>query len=149
VTAGSTEPGPVVPDVVLLPDPCWWIDRNDAWEITHHPTREDAEAEHADQVREDNGWPLSVEGALAIIYGLARQEHQRCRAWTCPDCGSRAHTQERLALCPDEECEYEFQVDQVALDDPAQSRMFEVLPTHDLPGEPLSRIVVFAEDEPR
>lgn len=133
------------PTVVLLPTPCWWIDRGDPCETPHYPTREDAEAEHTDQVREDYGWPLSVTGAFAMVSGEVKQEHQRCREWTCPDCGCAAHTQTRITQCP-HECGFEFLVEQIAPDDAAQSRMFEVLPIHDLPGQPLNRIVVFAEE---
>lgn len=51
------------PTAVALSAPCWWIDRGDCWEITHHYTREDAEAGHADRVRDDHGWvPLSRRG---------------------------------------------------------------------------------------
>jgi hypothetical protein len=135
------------PEVVLLPQPRWWIDRNDAWEISHHPTREDAEADHADRVRGDHGRPLSVAGAFALVYGTARQEHQRCWEWTCPDCGCGAHSQERIADCP-HECGFEFLIDQIAPDVPDQTHLFEVLPTHDLPGQPLSRVVVFADEDP-
>jgi len=39
------------PITVLLPALCWLIDRDDDWETYHHPTREDAEHEHADRVR--------------------------------------------------------------------------------------------------
>lgn len=148
MNTGGLDTETAVPDVVLLSGPCWWIDRNDTWEVSHHPTREDAEADHADRVRSDYGWPLSVAGAFAIVYGKARQERRRCREWTCPDCGCGAHSQDRVAVCSDG-CGFEFVVEQVAQDEPAQTRMFEVLPTHDLPGEPLSRVVVFAEEDPR
>jgi hypothetical protein len=148
VNTSSLDTGAVVPNVVLLPEPCWWIDRNDCWETSHHPTREDVEADHADRVRSDYGWPLSVAGSFAIVYGVARQERGLCREWTCPTCGCTVHSQERIAHCPDD-CGFTFVVDQITPDEPDQTRLFEVLPTHDLPGEPLSRVVVFVEEDPR
>jgi hypothetical protein len=135
---------------VALPTPCWWIDRGDCWEITHHATREDAEVNHADQVRDDHGWVLSVVGAFDIVPGIARQEPRRCYEATCPECGAGQHLQSRHESCVDE-CGYEFVVEQIAPDNPAQATLFEVLPTHDLVGQPLSRIVVFADadEDPR
>lgn len=136
------------PVPVALPAQCWWIDRDDCWEITHHPTREDAEANHADRVRSDYGWVLSVAGAFAIVPGTARQEQRRCWQVTCPECGAAQHIQGRFESCVDE-CGYEIETEQIAPDDPNQTRFFEVLPTGDLEGQPLSRVVVFAEEDPR
>lgn len=130
---------------IALPAPCWWIDLDDCWEVTHHVTREDAEAHHADQVRSDHGWVLSIVGAFAIKPGTARQERQRCYLVTCPECGRRQHIQQRFESCVDE-CGYEIESEQILVHDPNQTRLFEVLPTHDLPGRPLSRVVVFAEE---
>lgn len=129
----------------LLPAPCWWIDRDDCWEITHHPTRDDAEANHADRVRSDYGWVLSITGAFALVSGIARQEMRRCHEVTCPDCGTLQHVRERVQSCAGE-CGYEVVIEQIAVHDPAQTRLFEVVPTHDLAGEPLSRVVVFAQE---
>lgn len=130
---------------IALPVPCWWIDRDDCWEITHHATRDEAEAHHADQVRSDHGWVLSIAGAFAVVPGVARQEPRHCYLVTCPECGRRQHIQGRFESCVDE-CGYGIEVAQIPVDDPKQTRLFEVLPTHDLPGQPLSRIVVFAEE---
>jgi hypothetical protein len=138
------EPGPVA--AVALPAPCWWIDRGDCWEITHHPTREDAHAAHADMVRSDYGWVLSVAGAFAIVPGVACQDLRRCYEVTCPECGATQHIQDRIESCVDE-CGYEFEIEQIALDNPHQTRFFEVLPTDDIEGQPLSRVVVFAEED--
>ncbi|RSN05979.1 hypothetical protein DMC63_37865 [Streptomyces sp. WAC 05977] len=136
------------PIAIALPTPCWWIDRDDCWEITHHPTREDAEANHADRVRDDYGWVLSVAGAFAIVAGVPRQEPLRCWEATCPECGATGHFQRRFESCVDE-CGYEFEIEQIPPDDPNQARIFEVLPTHDLAGQPLSRVVLFTEEDPR
>jgi hypothetical protein len=111
------------PVVVALSTPCWWIDRGDCWEITHHATREDAEADHADRVRSDYGWPLSVAGAFAIVPGVARQEQRRCYESTCPECGAHNHIQHRYESCVDE-CGYEFEITQIAFNDPHQIELF-------------------------
>jgi hypothetical protein len=142
---------------VALPAPCWWIDRNDCWEITHHTTREQAEADHVERVSHDISHDedsvlsvaLSVAAAFAIEPGVARREPRRCYEVTCPECGSGQHVQERYERCLDDGCDYEFEIEQIALDDPDQSRLFEVLPTHDLAGHPISRVVVFADEDPR
>ncbi len=126
---------------ILLPTPCWWIDRDDCWEITHHATREDAEAHHADLVRSDYGYPLSVTGAFAIYPGVAKQEMQRCREITCAGCGETWHTRSRITEC--EECGHETLI--IPLDDPDQTGFFEVLPTSDIEGQPLSRVITFEE----
>ncbi len=111
---------------VPLSTPCWWIDRNDCWEITHHTTREDAEADHADKIRYDYGWVLSVTGAFAIYPGVARQEPRRCYEVTCPGCGVRGHHQTRFTACP-AECGHEFAVEQIPPDDdPDQTCLFDV-----------------------
>jgi hypothetical protein len=144
----DTAPDQAEPTVVALPVPCWWIDRDDCWETSHHPTREDVEADHADQIRADYGWVLSVGGAFAIVAGVARQEPLRCREVTCPECGGVNHVQRRFESCV-YECEYEFEIEQIPPDDPNQARFFEILPTHDVDGEPLSRVVLFADEEPR
>src|SRR5690349_1840129 len=94
---------------IALSMPCWWIDRGDCWEISHYPTRDDAEADHVDSVREDHGWVLSVAGAFAIVPGVARQEQRRCHEVTCPDCGAVQHHQTRFATCVGE-CGYEFEI---------------------------------------
>ncbi|MFE3178664.1 hypothetical protein ACFXPA_46575 [Amycolatopsis sp. NPDC059090] len=117
-----------MPEAVLLPEPCWWIDRDDDWEISHHPGREAAEADHADRVRSDYGWPLSVAGAVAIVPGEVRREARRCREWTCPDCGCVTHSQGRDASCA-EECGFEFEIAEVAPDDPAQASLFDACGT--------------------
>jgi hypothetical protein len=144
----DTAPHPAELVPVALPAPCWWIDRDDCWEISHHPTREDAEADHADRVRSDYGWVLSVAGAFAIVSGVARQEPRRCRELTCPECGAVNHFQNRFESCVDE-CGYEVEIEQIPPDDPNQTRIFEVLPTRDLDGQPLSQVVLFAEESPR
>lgn len=111
---------------VLLSTPCWWIDRGDCWEITHHATREDADAGHADRVRDEFGWILSVTGAFALVPGVARQESYRCYAMTCPVCGRRQHHHgTRFVECVDE-CGHEFEIEQVAPDIPGQTRLFTV-----------------------
>jgi hypothetical protein len=147
--AADRDEGQAAPvEAVVLPKPCWWIDRDDDYEITHHPTRTVTEADHADRVRSDHGWVLSITGAFAIVPGTARQEMRRCFEVTCPDCGTPQHVQDRVRSCVGE-CGYEFVVEQIAVHDPAQTKLFEVLPTHDLPDQPLSLVVVFAEDDPR
>jgi hypothetical protein len=125
----STETDQATPTAVALPAPCWWIDRGDCWEITHHDSREDAEANHADSVRADDGWILSIAGAFEIVPGVARQEPCRCYKVTCPDCGAVQHHQTRFATCVGE-CGYEFEITQIPLIDPDQTRLFEALPTH-------------------
>lgn len=137
-------PVPVV--ALALPAPCWWIDRGDDYEVTHHPTRAEAKANHADRVRSDYGWVLSIEGAFAIVPGVTCQEPRRCWEITCPECGAPQHVQARFESCVDE-CGCEFEIEQIALDNPHQTRFFEVLPTDDLEGQPLSRVVVFAEED--
>lgn len=116
---------------VALPAPCWWIDRHDGWETTHHATREDAVAEHVDAVRRDYGWVLSETGAFDIVPGVVRQEPRACYEATCPDCGAGNHLQDRTAPCFTE-CGHEFQVEQIALDDPDQTALFDLPPS---PGE--------------
>lgn len=106
-----------------LPEPCWWIDRDDCFEITHHPTREDAEANHADRVRSDYGWVLSVQGAFEIYPGKARQEQLRCWKVTCPECGAAQHVQERFERCS-YGCGYEITTEQIPEDDPNQIWLF-------------------------
>jgi hypothetical protein len=113
------------PMAVALSTPCWWIDRNDCWEITHHATREDAEAHHADQIRSDYGWVLSVAGAFAIYPGVARQEPCRCYEVTCPECGDVGHHRSRFTACP-AECGCEFEIEQIPVVDPNQAQLFEV-----------------------
>lgn len=121
----SPETNPTAPAAVALSTPCWWIDRGDCWEITHHTTREDAEADHADRVRDDDGWVLSVAGAFAIYPGEARQEPRRCYEVTCPECGVVGHHQTRFTACP-AECGYEFEIGQIAVDNPDQMRLVDV-----------------------
>lgn len=131
-----TDTDQTAPTAHVLPAPCWWIDRGDCWEITHHDSREDAEAGHADRVRSDDGWILSVAGAFALVPGVARQESYRCHEVTCPACGAVQHNrQERFGACV-EECGYEFEITQAPLVDADQIRLFEVLPTHDLADLP-------------
>jgi len=132
-----------VTEPVLLPAGCWWIDRDDCWEITPYPTREDAEANHADRIRSDYGWPLSVKGAFEIYPGVATQEVQRCWEIDCPECGKRAHVTRRFDTCG--ACEDEIVSLAIPYEDPDQVELFDVLPTHDIPGQPLSRVVVFEE----
>jgi len=135
------------PVAIGLAAPCWWIDRNDPWEISHHATRLAAEETHADQVREDHGWPLSVAGAFAIVPGVARREVRRCYEVTCPECGAEQHIQDHTGECVDE-CGYEFVIDQIALNDPEQTRLFEVLPTQDIAGQPANIVITFADKRP-
>ena len=119
-----------------LPNPCWWIDRHDPWEITHHRTPEDATANHRDRVCSDHGWVLTVAGAFAIVPGDLEQEHQRCCEVICPDCGEGLHLQERYEECW--ECGHGFVITAFPDPDlPGQGFLLEVLPTHDIPGNPL------------
>ena len=136
------------PVAIVLPAPCWWIDRDDCWEITHHPTREDAQADHADRVRSIFGWVLSVAGAFALYPGVTRQEPRRCYKVTCPECGVPQHTQDRWEACA-AECGYEIETAQIPPADPDQARLFEALPTHDIEGLSLGQVIVFAEEDPR
>lgn len=123
--------------------PCWWMDRGDCWEITHHPTREEAEADHADRIRDDYDEPLTVVAALALEPATAVQEPRRCYVVECRECGCGQHVQERVTECF--ECSEPVTVEQIAPDDPSQEAAFEVLPTHDIDGHPLSRVVLFEE----
>lgn len=115
------------PAAAALPAPCWWIDRDDCWEITHHPTREDAEANHADRVRSDYGWALSVTGAFEVYPGQARQEPRRCYTVTCPECGTAQHVQQRFEQCGDG-CGHEIKTEQIPDDDPDQTWLFTPAP---------------------
>jgi hypothetical protein len=126
----SADTDQATPAAIALATPCWWIDRGDCWEITHHATREDAEAGHADRVRSDEGWVLSVAGAFAIVPGVARQEPRRCYEVTCPECGAVGHHQTRFTACP-AECGYDFVLKQIPQTDPDQIGLFDDLPTHD------------------
>ncbi|WP_020421142.1 hypothetical protein [Amycolatopsis sp. ATCC 39116] len=137
------------PPAVALPAPCWWIDRNDDGMITHHLTREEAETVHADQVREDHGWGLTVAGAFAIVPGLVCHEPRRCYEVTCPGCGTVQHVQDRYQACIDDVCGHELEVEQIPHVAPDQTQLFDVLPTHDIEDEPLSRVVLFIEEDPR
>lgn len=111
------------PAAYALPAPCWWVDRDDCWEITHHDTREDAEADHADRVRSDYGWVLSTSGAFEICPGRVRQEQLRCWKVTCPQCGAAQHIQHRFESCVDE-CGYEITTEQIPDNDPNQFPLF-------------------------
>lgn len=109
-------------DAVALPSPCWWIDRDDCWETTHHPTREEAVSHHTDQVRCDHGWPLSDLGAAEIMHGVPVQEERRCHELTCPECEMVVHVQERDDRCG--WCEADIETEQIAPEDPDQPELF-------------------------
>ncbi|MFD5089383.1 AAA family ATPase [Amycolatopsis thailandensis] len=111
---------------VLLPAGCWWIDRDDCWEITHHPTREDAEADHADRIRGDYGYPLSVKGAFKIYPGEAKQETLRCYEIDCPECGETVHVTRRYDICG--ACEDDIVTPAIPYEDPDQVELFDVVP---------------------
>jgi hypothetical protein len=83
----------------LLTTPCWWVDRNDAWEITHYPTPEKAEDWHVKGVREDHGFPLSIAGAFTVSPGELVQETVCCYEFDCPECGDGCHQQELSGEC--------------------------------------------------
>lgn len=86
-------------DAKLLTTPCWWVDRHDPWEIIHDRTRDRAEQRHADQVRQDEGFPLSVQGAFERSQGDLVQETVSCYEFDCPECGDCCHQQERSGNC--------------------------------------------------
>lgn len=86
-------------DAKLLTTPCWWVDCHDPWEIMHYSTREEAEQRHADDVRKDEGFPLSVQGAFERSPSDLVQENVCCYGFDCPACGSGCHQQERSGEC--------------------------------------------------
>jgi len=135
-------PTMTTPAPVMLSSPCWWIDRNDCWEITHHRTVEDAVANHRDRVCGDHGWILSVAGAFAIVPGEIQQEPRRCYEAVCPGCGEHVHLQYRYDECV--ECGHEFVIDTLpAPDDEHQEYLFEILETTGIPGKPgLAHVIV-------
>lgn len=112
--------------LTALPAPCWWIDPNHLgdWEIAHHDTRGAAEEDHANQIRSEYGWVLTVAGAFAILPGRAVQEVRRCYVVSCPGCEQRRHVQKRFEACAG--CGYRVEKPQIPLDDPRQLRLFTV-----------------------
>lgn len=138
---------PVEPVPVALAARCWWIDGGEDWEITHHPTREEAVRHHGDQLRRERDDPtLSDAEALAITRGVIRQDLQRCWAVTCPECGQVQHIQDRFDMCA-ADCGWAADEDEPVLvhPDPDQHLLFDVLPTTDIPGRPPHVIVLLAE----
>lgn len=89
--------------------------------------------------------PLDPRRSAGCWPGTARRELRRRYLVTCPECGRRQHIQGRFESCMDE-CGHGIESALIPVDDPDQARLFEVLPTHDLAGQPLSRVVVFAEE---
>lgn len=86
-------------DAKLLTTPCWWVDRHDPWEITHYPSREEAEQQHVDDVRADEGFPLTAAGVFERTHAELVQEKACCWEFDCPACGSCCHQQERSGEC--------------------------------------------------
>lgn len=135
---------PVEPIPIALPAPCWWIDGDEDWEITHHPTREEAVRHHAEQIRRDDPTLTDAE-ALAITRGVIRQESQRCWTVTCPECGQIQHIQDMFDMCA-ADCGWAAEEHKpVLVHDPDQHRLFDILPTNDIPGRPPHLIVLLAE----
>jgi hypothetical protein len=100
----SSAPEPSVIEVVtkrpkLLTTPCWWVNTNDCWEISHFPTREKAEDWHIKGVRRDHGTPLSIAGAFEREPAEVAQETECCYELDCPDCGDSCHQQELVGEC--------------------------------------------------
>lgn len=114
------------PEVELLPTPCWWVDRDDPWEIRHYATRQEAVNHHVAMVRDDHGMPWSEAGAFDVVPGVVTEQPRRCWSWECPDCGARCHTYARVAGCVDE-CGFSFVIDAIAEDNPDQGRLFEAV----------------------
>lgn len=83
----------------LLTTPCWWVDRSDCWETIHSPTHEEAEQRHVDDVREDEGFPLSVLGAFKLSPAELTQETECCYELNCPECGDCCHQPELTGEC--------------------------------------------------
>jgi hypothetical protein len=131
--------------VSTQPEPCWWMDRGDCWEITHHPTREDAEADHADQVRSDYGWPLSLAGCLEIVPASPRREKIPCQSVRCPDCDTDIHYIGAGEVCCDECDEVLIAKGECHFPDPDQEYLFDVLTAPDDTGQVVTHLVLCQE----
>jgi hypothetical protein len=137
----TVDDSPYLP--VRLETPCWWIDRADCEEITHHPTLDDAVAHHRDLVCSEYGWVLSATGAFALVPGQIQQEQRCCWQVICPDCGRGLHLQDRYEECF--ECGYPYLIEDLpGPDDEHQETLFDVLDTTGVDGAPPYVIVMVA-----
>ena len=140
-------------DARLLPSPCWWIDRGDCWEITHHPTRQAAETAH-ENFRVHGNHPISTFNTdsqgiscveeVSLVDGIARREVRCCYEVVCPDCGTLQHIQDLDEDCV-EGCGYVFDPKEIPPNDPDQNYLFGVLTTDDI-NQP-HMVVLFAEGD--
>jgi hypothetical protein len=78
--------------VIEFAEPCWFVERNDPWEIQHFATLLAAGRAHVDSVREHHGYPWSVAHIFAEISpATITRCPEPCIEFTCPECGTTCH----------------------------------------------------------
>ena len=138
-----------VPREILLSTPCWWINNGlidpDEDGYLHFGSRDEALAYHVHGTRKLHGFPLSEAGALGRIPAVIRRETYCCVKVTCPGCGVGQHSEGPFEVCG-YECGWMLPDAEPPPDNPDQERLFEVLRTDDIEGQPDSMLVVFGEE---